>query len=125
MGTRSNLYKNPSIAYKKDFSLSSVLQNLKGIVSYLDYSFDLFPIDLQLNLYSCIAYNIVTGNASTSDDQDQPPIQGTKQPDTTSTKRRRLPQPQQCRSPAETEEDNDGPMSHQDYINKRRQFIKF
>ena len=32
MGTRSNFYKNPSLAYKKDFSLSSVLQNLRGII---------------------------------------------------------------------------------------------
>lgn len=31
MATRSNLYKNPSITYKKDLSLSSVLQNLKGM----------------------------------------------------------------------------------------------
>ncbi|BFG31421.1 hypothetical protein CerSpe_176950 [Prunus speciosa] len=30
MGTRTNFYKNPSIAYKKDLSLSSVLQNLKA-----------------------------------------------------------------------------------------------
>ncbi|PPD66961.1 hypothetical protein GOBAR_DD36158 [Gossypium barbadense] len=38
MGTRSNFYKNPSLSYKKDLSLSSALQNLK-------------------------AYNIATGNA--------------------------------------------------------------
>ena len=31
MGTRTNFYKNPSITYKKDFSISSVLQNLRGI----------------------------------------------------------------------------------------------
>ncbi|KAK7330753.1 hypothetical protein VNO77_24952 [Canavalia gladiata] len=30
MGTRTNFYKNPSISYKKDFSLSSVLQNLQA-----------------------------------------------------------------------------------------------
>lgn len=30
MGTRSNLYKNPSFTYNKDFHLNSVLQNLKG-----------------------------------------------------------------------------------------------
>ncbi|XP_045789720.1 uncharacterized protein LOC123884624 [Trifolium pratense] len=46
MGTRSNLYKNPSITYNKHFSLSSVLQNLH-------------------------AYNIATGNV-TSDDQPPP-----------------------------------------------------
>ncbi|XP_071702427.1 uncharacterized protein [Rutidosis leptorrhynchoides] len=30
MGTRSNLYKNPSFTYNKDFDLNSVLQNLKA-----------------------------------------------------------------------------------------------
>ncbi|KDP39858.1 hypothetical protein JCGZ_03389 [Jatropha curcas] len=44
MGTRTNLYKNPSISYKKDFSLSSVLQNLQ-------------------------AYNAATGNASVIEEQ--------------------------------------------------------
>ncbi|KAL2901720.1 Glycogenin-1 [Bienertia sinuspersici] len=29
MSTRSNLYKNPSFAYRKSYSLSSVLQNLQ------------------------------------------------------------------------------------------------
>ncbi|CAL9029441.1 unnamed protein product, partial [Prunus brigantina] len=38
MGTRTNFYKNPSITYKKDLSLSSVLQNLKGRASPTDMS---------------------------------------------------------------------------------------
>ncbi|KAK2649076.1 hypothetical protein Ddye_016565 [Dipteronia dyeriana] len=48
MGTRSNLYKNTSISYKKDLNLSSVLQNLK-------------------------AYNTVTGNASTAEGRKPEP----------------------------------------------------
>ncbi|KAI9174375.1 hypothetical protein LWI28_016408 [Acer negundo] len=80
MGTRSNLYKNPSISYKKDLNLSSVLQNLK-------------------------AYNIVTGNASPA--EERPPTQERK-PEPR-LKRRRLSKPQQCRNGDETE-DNDGPM---------------
>ncbi|KAL5748491.1 hypothetical protein ACOSP7_025533 [Xanthoceras sorbifolium] len=89
MGTRSNLYKNPSISYKKDLSLSSVLENLK-------------------------AYNIVTGNASTVD--GQPPTEERKPK--ARLKRRRVSKPRQDWN-GETE-DNDGPMSHQDYIDKRR-----
>ncbi|KAK3224881.1 hypothetical protein Dsin_004743 [Dipteronia sinensis] len=94
MGTRSNLYKNPSISYKKDLNLSSVLQNLK-------------------------AYNIVTGNASTA--EEQPPTQERK-PEPR-LKRRRLSKPHQCRNGDETE-DNDGPMSHQDYIDKTRNELR-
>ncbi|KAI9175135.1 hypothetical protein LWI28_027880 [Acer negundo] len=90
MGTRSNLYKNPSISYKKDLNLSSVLQNLK-------------------------AYNIVTGSASTA--EERPPTQERK-PEPR-LKRRRFSKPQQCRNGDEIE-DNDGPMSHQDYIDKTR-----
>ncbi|XP_044486435.1 uncharacterized protein LOC123211677 isoform X2 [Mangifera indica] len=51
MATRSNFYKNPSLAYKKDVSLSSVLQNLK-------------------------AYNIVTGNVPPI--EEQPPAEERK-----------------------------------------------
>ncbi|KAJ0049315.1 hypothetical protein Pint_15884 [Pistacia integerrima] len=51
MATRSNFYKNPSLAYKKDLSLSSVLQNLK-------------------------AYNIVAGNVPLI--EEQPPAEERK-----------------------------------------------
>ncbi|CAN1333500.1 DEAD-box ATP-dependent RNA helicase 41 [Linum perenne] len=44
MTTRSNFYKNSSISYKKDLSVSSVLENLK-------------------------AYNIATGNVPVNDDE--------------------------------------------------------
>jgi hypothetical protein len=44
MGTRSNLYKNPSITYNKHFSLSSVLQNLHGLFSNLSLPYSLIPI---------------------------------------------------------------------------------
>ncbi|XP_054808793.1 uncharacterized protein LOC129310923 isoform X2 [Prosopis cineraria] len=47
MGTRTNFYKNPSISYKKHFSLSSVLQNLR-------------------------AYNIATGNVPSESEEEKP-----------------------------------------------------
>ncbi|XP_028785725.1 uncharacterized protein LOC114741633 [Neltuma alba] len=47
MGTRTNFYKNPSISYKKQFSLSSVLQNLR-------------------------AYNIATGNVPAESEEKKP-----------------------------------------------------
>ncbi|XP_031248495.1 uncharacterized protein LOC116106288 isoform X2 [Pistacia vera] len=90
MATRSNFYKNPSLAYKKDLSLSSVLQNLK-------------------------AYNIVAGNVPPI--EEQPPAEERK----TSTKRPRFSKPQSDRN-LEIE-DNDRPMSHQDYIDKRRKEV--
>lgn len=90
MGTRTNFYKNPSITYKKDFSLSSVLQNLR-------------------------AYNIATGNIPPTD--ELPSIDEKN----VSRKRRRdrKPPPDQSR---EIEENNE-PMSHQDYIDKRRKEV--
>ncbi|GAV60453.1 LOW QUALITY PROTEIN: zf-HIT domain-containing protein [Cephalotus follicularis] len=93
MGTRTNFYKNPSLAYKKDLSLSSVLQNLK-------------------------AYDIATGNALASPIEDQPSsISDNKKP---SGKRRRqekssLLDSQQIHEPLS--------LSHQDYINKRRKEV--
>ncbi|KAJ4712764.1 DEAD-box ATP-dependent RNA helicase 41 [Melia azedarach] len=90
MTTRTNFYKNPSLAYKKDISLSSVLQNLK-------------------------AYNVATGNASQI--EEQPPAEERK----AGVKRRRESKPQPDRR-LEIEE-NDGPMSHQDYIDKRRKEV--
>ncbi|KAL6178343.1 hypothetical protein ACLB2K_049861 [Fragaria x ananassa] len=84
MTTRTNFYKNPSITYKKDLSLSSVLQNLK-------------------------AYNTATGNAP-------PPASDAE---TTGRKRQRDPKPPPRGGKREIEE-RDGPMSHQDYIDKRR-----
>uniref|UniRef100_A0A2N9GGG5 CCHC-type domain-containing protein n=1 Tax=Fagus sylvatica TaxID=28930 RepID=A0A2N9GGG5_FAGSY len=97
MGTRSNLYKNPSLAYKKDFGLSSVLQNLR-------------------------AYNIATGNAPLTEEkqqhEEQQPHREEKKP---CQKRRRYPKPPLNRN-SEIEE-NDGPMSHQDYIAKRRKEV--
>ncbi|KAK9276244.1 hypothetical protein L1049_005775 [Liquidambar formosana] len=90
MGTRTNFYKNPSITYKKDFGLSSVLQNLK-------------------------AYNVATGNAPPAD--EPPPADDND----ASRKRRRERRPPPVRS-REIEE-NDGPMSHQDYIDKRRKEV--
>ncbi|KAM3687024.1 hypothetical protein ACB098_10G046200 [Castanea mollissima] len=95
MGTRSNFYKNPSLAYKKDFSLSSVLQNLR-------------------------AYNIATGNAPLTE-QPPPPPPPQRDEKKPCQKRRRNPKPPPDRK-LEIEE-NDGPMSHQDYIAKRRKEV--
>lgn len=88
MGTRTNFYKNSSLCYRKDVSLSSVLQNLR-------------------------AYNIATGNAPPT--EQQPPPAAEHQP---SPKRRRVSKPPANGS--HVMEEDDGPMSHQDYINKRR-----
>ncbi|KAF7810087.1 putative RNA helicase transcription factor interactor and regulator CCHC(Zn) family [Senna tora] len=85
MGTRTNFYKNPSISYKKDFSLSSVLQNLR-------------------------AYNIATGNVPADSEEKRP-----------NQKRRRDPSPR--RIVGAKSEENDLPMSHRDYIEKRRKEV--
>lgn len=93
MGTRSNFYKNPSLSYKKDLSLSSALQNLK-------------------------AYNIATGNAP-------PPVEELSQPDSKSTSKKRSRERKPLSSPRRIRgiEGSDGPMSHQDYILRRRREI--
>lgn len=87
MGTRTNFYKNPSINYKKDLSLSSVLQNLT-------------------------AYNIATGSAPSTDEK----LPGNEK--NVRSKRQRDREPPIVRN-NETEED-DGPLSHESYIEKRR-----
>uniref|UniRef100_A0A803PPC5 CCHC-type domain-containing protein n=1 Tax=Cannabis sativa TaxID=3483 RepID=A0A803PPC5_CANSA len=94
MATRSNFYKNPSIAYRKDFSLNSVLQNLK-------------------------AYNAATGAAPSiveklHEDEDQHHQPNNKR----QQKRKRHSQPKL--SSLEKAEDENGPMSHHDYIQKIR-----
>ncbi|KAM1034437.1 hypothetical protein PS1_038111 [Malus domestica] len=97
MSTRSNFYKNPSISYKKDLSLSSVLQNLQ-------------------------AYNVVTGNAPPLQ-QHMPAGDG----ETICCKRRRdqkpKPKPPPPRRQNREIEENDAPMSHQDYIDRRRKEV--
>ncbi|OMO59651.1 Zinc finger, CCHC-type [Corchorus capsularis] len=95
MGTRSNFYKNPSISYKKDLSLSSALQNLQ-------------------------AYNIATGNApSPAELEAQPPLDNKSACKKRSRERKPLPPPDIGREI----EEKDGHMSHQDYILKRRREI--
>ncbi|KAA0039710.1 P-loop containing nucleoside triphosphate hydrolases superfamily protein isoform 1 [Cucumis melo var. makuwa] len=92
MGSRTNFYKNPSISYKKDLNLSSALQNLR-------------------------AYNIATGNAPPTDVQVQPPPLPVAKKNEY-RKRRREPE-----LPGTQKYDvgnSDGPMSHQDYIERRR-----
>ncbi|XP_035549637.1 uncharacterized protein LOC108985328 isoform X1 [Juglans regia] len=90
MGTRTNLYKNPSIAYKRDFSLSSVLQNLR-------------------------AYNIATGNAPFTEEQ---PLG-----DNIRASRKRHRDLKLSHNPTHVIEEKDEPMSHEDYIAKRRKEI--
>ncbi|XP_034217757.1 uncharacterized protein LOC117629317 isoform X2 [Prunus dulcis] len=96
MGTRTNFYKNPSIAYKKDLSLSSVLQNLK-------------------------AYNIATGNASPI--EEHPPAADGKPACRKRQRDPELPPPPRRQTQSREIEENDGPMSHQDYIDKRRKEV--
>ncbi|PON40637.1 zinc finger protein [Parasponia andersonii] len=92
MGTRSNFYKNPSITYKKDFSLNSVLQNLR-------------------------AYNAATGAAPSTHLEQSNQDGGEHEP-----KRRRHCHPKSTTGPisAVTEDKDDRPMSHHDYIQKIR-----
>ncbi|CAK9173209.1 unnamed protein product [Ilex paraguariensis] len=87
MGTRTNLYKNPSYAYNKDFNLNSVLQNLR-------------------------AYNVATGNA--------PPIEQPDSGDDKTVHHKTRPKRRPPLNRNGENEENDGPMSHQDYIDKRR-----
>ncbi|KAL5551126.1 hypothetical protein UlMin_001302 [Ulmus minor] len=96
MGTRTNFYKNPSISYKKDLGLSSVLQNLR-------------------------AYNAATGNSPSI--EEQPSGDDHKVSSHHEHKRRRpcKPKPPPQRK-CEIEEKN-GPMSHQDYIERIRKEV--
>ncbi|KAJ8769049.1 hypothetical protein K2173_024045 [Erythroxylum novogranatense] len=82
-GSRTNIYKNSSLSYKKDIAISSVLQNLK-------------------------AYNIATGNAPLIDEKEEVP-----------PKRRR----RECVRDSKIQDNDGGPMSHQDYILKRRKEV--
>ncbi|KAF2313075.1 hypothetical protein GH714_009100 [Hevea brasiliensis] len=98
MGTRTNFYKNPSISYKKDFSLSSVLQNLQ-------------------------AYNVATGSALVTQEQqyrdEGNDRRGCKK---AGQKRCSMENPRSYKR-GEVEE-HDGPMTHQDYIDKRRKEVR-
>uniref|UniRef100_A0A2C9WAL5 CCHC-type domain-containing protein n=1 Tax=Manihot esculenta TaxID=3983 RepID=A0A2C9WAL5_MANES len=97
MGTRTNFYKNPSISYKKDFSLSSVLQNLQ-------------------------AYNVATGSAPVTQEQQyldkENDRRGCKK---AGQKRRSSENPRFDRRGGV--EEHDGSMTHQDYIDKRRKEV--
>ncbi|KAI8537723.1 hypothetical protein RHMOL_Rhmol09G0047000 [Rhododendron molle] len=93
MTTRTNFYKNPSFVYNKDLSLNSALQNLT-------------------------AYNIATGN-------NPPPPEGRAaggDERIVHRKRRREKRPRTDQND-EINADNDGPMSHKDYIDKRRKEV--
>ncbi|CAN1178638.1 DEAD-box ATP-dependent RNA helicase 41 [Linum perenne] len=90
MTTMSNFYKNSSISYKKDLSVSLVLENLK-------------------------AYNLATGNVPVADDEPRN-VEGKE------SRRKRIrtqKSPRPSRLQREVEED-DRPMSHQDYVHKLR-----
>ena len=129
MSTRSNFYKNPSISYKKDLSLSSILQNLQGNFNNtitlssqpLSFSPKRRVLFLLIHFRLLPAYNVVTGNA--------PPLQSLPAGDgeTTCRKRHRDPKPKPKPPPPRRQnreiEENDAPMSHQDYIDRRRQLL--
>lgn len=86
MSNRTNFYKNPSFAYKKAYSLSSVLQNLQ-------------------------TYNVITGNAPATN--ESPAVSDNSKP-RPKRRRRRRPSPIKPRQ-------LEGPLSHEDYINLKRQ----
>ncbi|KAI3952332.1 hypothetical protein MKX01_005199 [Papaver californicum] len=87
--TRTNIYKNPSYAYNKDLSISSIIGNLR-------------------------AYNVATGNPPPPSPPPPPPNDNLHPIDLKKKKNERS---------VDEENDNDGPLSHQDYIHKRRQDI--
>ncbi|RHN63249.1 putative RNA helicase transcription factor interactor and regulator CCHC(Zn) family [Medicago truncatula] len=94
MSNRTNFYKNPSISYNRNLSLSSVLQNLH-------------------------AYNIATGNI-TSDDQPPP----APAPTASLKRRRHPRPPQSRHNHHKNDVDDDpSSMSHTDYILKRRKEV--
>ncbi|XP_065857898.1 uncharacterized protein [Euphorbia lathyris] len=97
MGTRTNFYKNPSIAYKKDFDLNSVLQNLK-------------------------AYNVATGNSSANEEQQCRDEESERRTWKKGGQKRRSTENRRPDRRLEIEE-LDGPMTHQDYIDKRRKEV--
>ncbi|OVA09807.1 zinc finger protein [Macleaya cordata] len=89
--TRTNFYKNPSFAYNRDFSLSSVLQNLR-------------------------AYNLATGNSS-------PPIEDSHPIDQKKFRKRLHDQRPKSDQDERSLDENYGPLSHENYIDKRRKEI--
>lgn len=98
MSTRSNFYKNPSYAYNKDLNLNSALQNLQ-------------------------AYNLATGNLAPPNPQEASQFSGEKIVAGRHKRRREhRPAPEQN---THLQHYDDQPMSHQDYIEKRRLICKF
>uniref|UniRef100_A0A2P2L4B4 Uncharacterized protein LOC103337177 n=2 Tax=Rhizophora mucronata TaxID=61149 RepID=A0A2P2L4B4_RHIMU len=96
MSTRTNFYKNSSLSYKKDIGLSSVLQNLK-------------------------AYNIITGNSAPV--EKEPPPCNEKNAEKADGCRKRHRRDYLLPDRVVDIKENDGPMSHQDYIDKRRKEV--
>lgn len=91
MATRSNFYKNPSYTYNKDLSLNTALQNLK-------------------------AYNLATGNLPPV---EQPPLAADETNILRPNRRRQRNTPPDRNNKIEHYYD-ERPMSHEDYIQKRR-----
>ncbi|XP_073102934.1 uncharacterized protein [Elaeis guineensis] len=101
--TRTNFYKNPSFAYNKDLSLSSVLQNLR-------------------------AYNAATGNApSTTATSGEPTPEESpenkKYAPSHSRHRKRKHEGKRHQEAASAEEQSQTSFSHQGYIEKIRKEI--
>ena len=126
MSTRSNLYKNPSFAYRRSYSLSSVLQNLQSnFVIFVPFSFSNNPnanltnqhqivdANCSSDVFSLPAYNTVTGNTPPTNES---PVTAADD-STPRPKRRRQQQPLK---PQQVVVEDDRPLSHQDYIHLRR-----
>ncbi|VFQ74933.1 unnamed protein product [Cuscuta campestris] len=95
MGTRSNLYKNPSFVYNKSFNLNSVLRNLD-------------------------AYNVVTCNPPPPPTVEKPDSDDTG---AVRSKRRRTGRRNPVGSNEIAAEVNDKPLSHHEYIDERRKEV--
>ncbi|KAL5728270.1 hypothetical protein ACHQM5_001377 [Ranunculus cassubicifolius] len=89
---RTNFYKNPSLAYRNDFNLSSVLQNLK-------------------------AYNAATGNTPPIEEESSS-IHEEKSPQQRKIRRRKAEV--NYNEKRIVDEADDQPLTHQSYVEKRR-----
>ncbi|XXG66459.1 hypothetical protein AAC387_Pa06g0027 [Persea americana] len=106
--TRTNFYKNPSFSYRKDFSLSSVLRNLR-------------------------AYNAATGNAPPRPIEEREeeefgfPVEGKLVPKRGGSDRKRKQHHTSTSTSTRTQgfsEETDATLSHETYIEKTRKEVR-
>ncbi|PIA50176.1 hypothetical protein AQUCO_01300725v1 [Aquilegia coerulea] len=97
--TRSNFYKNPSFSYNKDFSISSVLQNLR-------------------------AYNVAAGNTPLIEEEEDAHSNNEekvpKRSSSNSNRRRKAEEEWNDRNQNDTD---GGTLTHESFIEKRRKEI--